>query len=112
MEEKFGFLGSRIAGKSTSGQIIFIALPKTLAAVVKRWLKDPKELDELRDSLQSSVGAEFVYVEKAEVRHRDTEQRLEIQFRYPFDAELPPIEKQLQELSEAWLKNKLLPMDC
>ena len=107
--EKFGFPGARIAGKSTSGQTLLIELPRTLSSIVGRWLKEPKELGDLRGFLQSRVGADAAYVERAEICHRSAGPRLELQFRYPLDAERQPIERQLKEFAEAWLKEKLLP---
>jgi DNA-binding transcriptional MocR family regulator len=106
--EEFGYPGARIAGQVTAGQEAFVELPKTLASTLGRWFKEPQALTELRDALQAQMGEDRVYIEGAEVKYRDEQPVLLICFRYPFDADLKPIEKELSELAPKWLMDRLV----
>jgi hypothetical protein len=107
-DEDFGYPGARIAGKVTSGQGKFIRLPDTLSAMLGRWFKQDQQLGELRDFLQAQMGEEKMDVEQAEVKFRDDKPALLVLFRYPLDAELKPLERDLSEYAEQWFKQKLL----
>jgi hypothetical protein len=107
-DEKFGYPGARVAGKSTAGQGTFIELPKALSATLGRWFKDAQELTELRDALQVRIGEERAYVERAEVKYRDELPVLAVHFRYPLDADLEPLQRELSDFAEQWLKERLI----
>ncbi|HEY9871682.1 MAG TPA: hypothetical protein V6D08_21170 [Candidatus Obscuribacterales bacterium] len=107
-EEEFGYPGARIAGKVTSGQGKFIQLPKTLSAMLGRWFKEAQDLTDLRDFLQAQLGEDKVYVERAEVQYQEEAPILLVHFRYPLDADLEPLEKELSDYAEQWLKQRLV----
>lgn len=110
--EKFGFPGARINGKVTTGQIKTVELSKTLSAVLGRWFKEPQELNDLRDQLQTKIGDQRIFIERTEVFLRqfkeETEPALRVQFRFPIDADMHELEEQVEQFSTEWLKEKLI----
>ncbi len=107
-EEVFGFPGSRIDGKVTSGQMKFVPLDETAASILNRWFKTDQSLTELRDFLQAEIGASQIYVEKAEVNYGEQGPKLLVSYRYPLDAEYQVMDKIVSELSQRWLKRRLV----
>ncbi|MBU6455405.1 MAG: hypothetical protein KGS72_26780 [Cyanobacteria bacterium REEB67] len=107
-EVKFGFPGARVAGKLTSGQGFFVRLPDTLSATLGWWFKEKQELPELRDELQERIGEDTIYVEQAEIQMREDKPIIFVQFRYPLDAELELLEKQLTKFAREWVEQKLV----
>lgn len=107
-EEEFGYPGARIAGQVTCWQRKFINLPDTLSAMLGRWFTEPQELVELKDYLQRQIGEDKIYLERAEIKYRDETPRLMVYFRYPLQAELEPLEKEVSDGVEQWLKERVI----
>lgn len=107
-EETFGFPGARIAGKVTSGQVKELQIPDVYSAVLAHWFKDDQALKELLLSLQASLGEDNVFIERAEVKSKDEKPCLLVHFRYPIDADLALLEKELSEEAQAWFKQRVV----
>ncbi len=107
-DETFGYPGARIGGKLTFGQGKMLQLPDIFTSMLDHWFKEDQELNDLCNSLQSKMGEDRIYIERAEVKFRKKEPRLLVYFRYPLDAELAPLETELSEHAEEWFKNRVV----
>jgi hypothetical protein len=107
-EESFGYPGSRIAGKVTSGQGKPIDLSEAISESLVRWHKTDQELANLCNALQLDIGENRIYVERAELNLKRQKPELFVYFRYPIDADLKALEKEVDEFSQSWLKQQAI----
>jgi hypothetical protein len=106
-EENFGYPGARIAGKTTSGQTIFVHLSETMSTRFCRWFKEEKDLPELRDMLQAAMGEDKVYIESARIEFYSEKPRIVVKFRYPMDSDLEFLEAELSAHADTWMKENI-----
>lgn len=106
--EVFGRKGLRIQGKNTTGNIFRFDFDKGLTKYLE-WLKRSEDkLEQFREYLQQAIGTDNAYIEDVRVllgpdRTNNTA-ALEIEIRYPLEADDRIIEGVLQSYSKKWLE--------
>jgi hypothetical protein len=69
----------------------------------RRWFKEERDLPELREKLQLVMGEDRVFVESAVIELVGENPRVVVQFRFPIDAELEPLEEELAAHANKWM---------